>query len=331
MTKIQTVTIRNSYGMVLEVSNYGATITKLAVLDKRGKPINVVISLNSIQDYLSPPYSKELLFFGCTIGRYAGRISTEELQINNELYPIFNENGVHLHGGKEGFDKKIWSFETVNQGEEPYIILTYLSKHLDEGYPGNLKITACFKLLESNALKITYKAETDMLTHVNLTNHSYFNLDGSGSIIEHQLKIESNKYVEVDKKLIPTGKVLNSLNTRFDFNEMSKIGRQDFDGFDDTFVLNKNKLKATTLSSSKSGIKLEIYTNQPTMVIHAPVKFLKMPFRNNVSYSKFPAICFEAQNFPDAPNNEQFRSSLLKPDDTYTNETLFKFTLISKN
>ncbi|RXP64578.1 galactose mutarotase [Lutibacter sp. HS1-25] len=326
MSKIEVTTLSNANGLVLEISNLGATIISLNVPDKNKQLVNVVVGLEA-EDFNKEPYLSNYTYLGTSIGRYAGRISKGEFKIEGKSYPIYNENGVHLHGGKIGFDKKYWNVEHLDKGKNPFVTFSCESEHLEEGYPGNLNATVTYQLTEKNEVKVTYKATTDEATPVNLTNHAYFNLNGKDSILDHKLKLNSKQYLEVDSQLIPSGKLINSKNTRFDFNEESVIGRPDFIGFDDTFVLEEGFLKAV-LTAPKTGIQMKVYTNQPASVIYTPVLLEGVPFKNGVSYSKFSAICFETQNFPDAPNNAHFPSSILHPNEIYSNESIFEFSIV---
>ncbi len=325
--QIKVIKLINSSGSELHVSNFGAAIIILMVPDKNKELVNVVVGLKSAEDYIKPIYLEKGLYLGSSVGRYAGRISRGCFKINEEVYPIHHEHGVHLHGGKIGFDKKYWEVVSLNEGRNPQVTLSCFSEHLEEGYPGNLKTFVTYQLSEDNEVKITYKATTDAETPVNLTNHSYFNLDGKGTILDHKLLINSPYYLEVDDQLIPSGKLLYSMNTRFDRNKISLLGREDFEGFDDTFVLGDGKLKAL-LMSPKTGIQMGVYTNQPASVVYTPVKLPDLTYKNGVSYSEFSAICFETQNFPDAPNNNNFPSSILKLGEEYINETVLKFSIV---
>lgn len=323
---LEVVTISNSNGAQLEISNYGATILSLKTPDKNGNLVNVVVGLESPEEYIEQSYLDSQLFLGAIIGRYAGRISGRAITIENQEYPIHNQNGVHLHGGKQGFDKKFWNIDKVTKGMNPSIKLSYLSEHLEENYPGNLNISVVYELMESNSVKITYQAITDKTTLVNLTNHSYFNLDGGGSILKHYLQVHSDSHVEVDQQLHPTGNIIPSANTRFDFNRQSQIENSNFVGLDDTFVLKQtSSKKVATLLSKSNGICMNVYTNQPAMVIYTPKSFPSFNYNVNSSYGRFPAICFETQNFPDAPNHLHFPSSVLKPGQIYLHETIFEF------
>lgn len=326
MSKIAVTKLVNSNGMELLVSNLGATIIAINVPDKNNELVNVVVGLEP-EAYTSEAYLNNCTYLGASIGRYAGRISKGEFQLNGATYPIYNEDGVHLHGGKTGFDKKYWTVIELNENANPEVTFACKSAHLEEGYPGNLEVTVTYQLTESNEVKVTYKATTNAVTPVNLTNHAYFNLNGSGSILDHQLQLNSEQVLEVDSQLIPSGKIINSKNTRFDFTKKEQIGRANFIGFDDTFVLEDKEVKAV-LYAPKTGIKMKVHTNQPASVIYTPTQLdTTLPYLNGVNYTKFSAICFETQNFPDAPNNNHFPSSILNPEETYVNEAVFEFSI----
>ena len=326
MSKIEVITLRNTNALELQISNLGATIISLNIPDKSNQIVNVVVGLEA-EDYNKEPYLSNYPYLGASIGRYAGRISKGAFEVNGKNHPIYNDNGVHLHGGKEGFDKKYWTIESLTEGENPAVTYSYKSAHLEEGYPGNLKVYVTYQLTEKNEVKVTYKATTDAVTPINLTNHAYFNLNGKDSIIDHKLQLNSEQYLEVDSQLIPSGKLIDSKNTRFDFNKEAVIGRADFIGFDDSFILGKGKIKAV-LTAPKTGIQMKVYTNQPVCVVYTPVLLDGLPFKNGVKYSKFSAICFETQNYPDAPNNSHFPSSILNPNEIYSNESVFEFSIV---
>ncbi|WP_299838812.1 aldose epimerase family protein [uncultured Tenacibaculum sp.] len=324
---MNTYILKNKNNLELEISTLGATILSLKVPDKNNKLVNVVVGLSSSDDYSAEHYLQNYLYLGTTVGRYAGRISKSKLHFETEKYPIHTIDGVHLHGGKIGFDKKIWKVENITNSENSSITLSYLSKHLEEGYPGNLNVTVTYTLTENNELKIIYTATTDQTTHVNLTNHAYFNLNGKQSILDHELFIDSDFYLDVDDQLIPSGRKNPVKETCYDFTEKSKIGSTNLQGLDDTFILNKNHRNAE-ISSETSGICMEVFTNQPAIVVYTPKRFDGLIFKENAIYSDFPAICFETQHYPDAPNNPDFPSTLLQPDEVYRNETTFKFSVL---
>lgn len=325
MSKIVVTKLVNSNGMELLISNLGATIIAINVPDKTNKLVNVVVGLEP-EAYTSKAYLKNYTYLGASIGRYAGRISKGAFDLNGVTYPIYNEDGVHLHGGEVGFDKKYWTVTKLNEGANPLVTFACESVHLEEGYPGNLSVAVTYQLTESNEVKVTYKATTDIATPVNLTNHAYFNLNGSGSVLDHMLKLNSTHVLDVDSLLIPSGKLVDSKNTRFDFSKKEQIGREDFIGFDDTFILSDEDVKAV-LYAPTTGIKMKVHTNQPASVIYTPVQLDKLPYLYGAAYTKFSAICFETQNYPDAPNNDHFPSSILNSGEEYCNESIFEFSI----
>lgn len=295
------VTIKNDF-ISLTVLDYGAIIQKLIVKDKEGKATNVVVGLEEPQKYLTDRKA-----LGACIGRYAGRISNGSFTLDGVLYPLYSNNGVHLHGGKEGFGKKYWTISQVNDGADPSVTLTYLSKDMEEGYPGNLKVTVTYRLVGSS-LYIVHQATTDKATPVNLTNHSYFNLDGEEQLDHYDLRMPCPEYIELGQDLVPTGNILSVADTDLDFRDPKKIGKVRFDT---PFVLDPALPFNTLLSSQKSGISMEVLTNQPAIVVYTP--------------PEFASICFETQNYPDAPNRPSFPNSILYPGETYNNTTEFKF------
>lgn len=321
-TDVKNILLKNNSGLELSILNYGATIQSLKVPSKNGSKVNVVAGLYKPEDYTEDLYKKHNICLGASIGRYAGRISGGKFTIHDKVYTLPVKYGLHLHGGNEGFDKKIWNIDTISD-DQTSVTLSYESKHLEEGYPGNLKVSVTYTLVDFK-VDITFKATTDKSTVINLTNHAYFNLDGQGTILNHELQINNTHHLEVDSNLFPTGKVLPSKQTRFDYSKSSVINRKDFKGFDDTFVLGDEEL-AAILTSKITGIEMRITTNQPALVIYTKDKFPAIPLSAN--YMDYPAICFEAQNFPDAPNNKNFPSCLLNPEETYENKTRFSFSI----
>lgn len=322
---METIRLKNNNGAEMLVTNLGATIMALKIPDRNGNLINVVVGLSRPQDYQSKPYTDNYLFLGCVVGRYAGRISNGQFKLNGKTYSLHKEDGLHLHGGREGFDKKIWTISDVIEGDEPSISFSYTSAHMEEGYPGNLRVKVKYSLTKNNSLLITHQAVTDRDTIINLTNHSYFNLNGEGTILDHQVSINAKSYQEVYGNLLPTGKLLNVDSTKYDYQKKQLVGSAGFTGLDNTFILNDSEFKAI-LESTKTGIRMVVQTNQPGMVVYTPPKFEVLPFMNNAKYLDYPAICFEAQNLPDAPNHSKFPSAVLKPNNIYLNEAKFEFS-----
>lgn len=300
----------------LSVLNFGATLHQVWVKDKFGKPINILVGYDNPEDYLHNPYS-----MGSTIGRYAGRIASS-FNIDDKKYTLYSENGVHLHGGKTGFAQKTWKVEAVSENA---VTFSYLSPQGEENYPGNLKVWATYRLLE-NGYEILYEAETDRPTYVNLTNHAYYNLSGKGSVSNHLLKLNSNSYLETDARQIPTGKILRVDETPFDFKEEKMLtAHPEFKGIDDCFLLIDNDLPAASCASPDSGLRMNVFTNQPAVIIFTPHNFGQIHHLFKKRFSEFSAICFETQKPPDAPNHPQFPTTLLRPGERYVNKTQFLF------
>ena len=315
-------TLTNKKGSRLKLLNLGATIFSLFIKDKDGKEVNVVVGPKNPEDYISAEYLNENRCFGASIGRFAGRISNGEFELEGKKHSLFQKNGVHLHGGFSGLQHKIWTLETENKTMNPSITLSCFSEDLEEGYPGNLKAEVKYTLSENDELQIEYSATTDKKTPVNLTNHTYFNLNGKGSVSDHQLCINAENILEVDEKLRPTGKLHLLQDHPKNFSEAKEIQKLEVD---DTFVLEKDKKIAAIVYSSQTGIEMRVITNQPAVVVFIP-KHLpkKWEYQTNIS-SKFPSICLETQNYPDAPNHTNFPSAILNPGETYLNKSQFHF------
>ncbi len=298
---LKQVTINTPF-ITLIVLDYGAIIQKLLVKDKHGNSTNVVVGY----DYPSL-YPTDKVFLGACVGRFAGRISGAKFELDRETYPLYQEHGMHLHGGKAGFGKRYWQIEQVERGEEPFVKLSYYSKHLEEGYPGNLQVSVTYKLLK-NSLQITHEATTDRTTIVNLTNHSYFRLDDSDRVNQYELQLNCPKMLETHENILPTGKVLSVEGTEYDFLTTKKISGLPLDT---PYIIGEQAEMAAKVYSRKSGISLKVHTDQPTVVVYTP--------------PHFPGICFETQNYPDAPTHKNFPSSVLRPGEFYKNESRFTF------
>ncbi|MBQ4818552.1 aldose epimerase family protein [Aquimarina sp. MMG016] len=318
--------LKNDNGARLCITNFAATVMSLEIPKKNGDLLNVVVGFDSLQDYIEKSKTKESKFLGASIGRYAGRISNEKININNVDYPLYHEDGVHLHGGRKGFDERVWDIDYIDE-DELLVSLSYLSEHMEEGYPGNLRVKVTYQLTTANELKITYQAVSDEDTVVNLTNHTYYNLNGKNTITDHTLHLNCTDYLEVNEKQLPTGKILPVKGTKYDYLDPQKLIKLSESGIiDDTLIINSEKNnKAAAITSMESGIKMEVHTNQPAIVIYTPEKFPDCNYRKGAEYNRFPAICFETQNYPDAPNQTHFPSALLKAGELYENKTIIKF------
>lgn len=313
---LQLVKLVNKNNTELVILNFGATIFSLKI-----NGINVIVGPEKPETYLADIYHTRGKFFGASVGRYAGRISKGGFEIEGVKYAIFEKDGVHIHGGEYGFSYKFWEVGEMRATEDPYVILEYVSPHLEEGYPGELRVQVKYTLTEADEVKIEYTAKTDRKTVINLTNHAYINLNGGGDIDDHKLQIRAEKYLETDAQKVPTGNLLNTAGTEFDFRKAAAIGEVPLD----TVFSLKNGEKQVVLVGDQSGISMEITTNQPAVVVYVPEELpTDWKYTFDIA-SERAAICLETQNFPDAPHQPDFPSAILEPGQIYINTTLWKF------
>jgi aldose 1-epimerase len=325
-------TITNASGMQVSILNYGGTVTRIITKDKDGKDGNVILGYDSLSGYLQ----KGNPYFGCLVGRYANRIANAKFSLDGATYTLAaNNNGQTLHGGLKGYDKVMWGAE--KQAGDSSLKLTYLSKDGEEGYPGNLDVEVVYTLTSANELKIEYKATTDKATPVNLTNHCYFNLSAGAdsTILGHELMLNADKYTPVNDKLIPLGKHDAVKNTPFDFTAPKLIGKEIDSvkgGYDHNWVLNRTGAgleKIATLSLASTGRMMEVFTTEPGIQFYSG-NFLDGTLSNcngGKPYVLHGGLCLEAQHFPDSPNQPSFPNTVLKPGETYTQTTVYKFSI----
>ncbi|MEZ4873869.1 MAG: aldose epimerase family protein [Flavobacteriaceae bacterium] len=318
---ITEITLSAPSGIRMTLTNYGATLMRLQVPNSQGILTDVVIGLPRAEDYATPAYQKLNFCMGATIGRYAGRIFKGGFTLNTTFYPLGQE--ITLHGGKNGFDKQLWKVEEIQEGESPFALFSLDSKEGADGFPGNVKVFAKYQLVD-RSLQISYTATTDAPTVLNLTNHSYFNLNGEGSVAGNRLYVNSQHILQTDERLIPTGRLLDVASTPYDYTQPTALEFEGHYGLDTPFVLGEGTLKAS-LYAPHAGIQMEVTTNQPAMVLFTPQDFPKMGLRNQTNFGHFPAICFECQNYPDAPNQSHFPSANLLPGEEYRNEISYLF------
>ena len=327
-------TLKNSNGVVTQITNYGGRVVNLWVPDKDGNFGDVVLGDNSYDEYLNAYTSN----FGALIGRYGNRIAKGQFTLNDTVYQLAINNGVnHLHGGLKGYQAVMWD---ASQLDGQTLELSYLSEDMEEGYPGNLQMKVLYTLTDENELKIEYWAETDKATPVNLTNHSYFNLAGEGSetILDHVMQINADYYTPVDDGLIPLGEIAPVENTPMDFREPMAIGlhvNDDFEqlkignGYDHNWVLNEDSNELTFAAKAVepvSGRVLEVYTNEPGIQFYIG-NFLTGDDigKQGKPYNFRSAFCLETQHYPDSPNQENFPSTILEPGDEYYSICIYKF------
>ncbi len=324
-------TLSNDNGMAVRITTYGGIITHLMVPDREGRGRDVVLGFDDLLDYLhGHPH------FGAITGRYAGRIADARFELDGHTYVLARNDGKnHLHGGVKGFDKKVWEAATRKEPGKVSLILSYVSPHMEEGYPGDLKVTVIYSLLEENTLELFYEAHTDRPTILNLTNHSYFNLeDPAGDIRDHIAMILSDRMLETRDDLIPTGRILEVAGTPYDFREPKPFGR-DLPatglGYDLCYVLDHEgtepRLCARVYSPS-SGITLEVETTEPGVQLYT-ANYLDGSLRGKgkVPYRQYAAFCLETQHYPDTPHHPHFPSVRLDPGETYQQTTSFRFSV----
>ncbi|SDS21145.1 aldose epimerase family protein [Christiangramia echinicola] len=323
---LKVIDLVNSKKSRLQILNYGAAIFSFKMRNKHEDLINLVVGPREAEDYLSPAYREENKCFGATIGRFAGRIAEGKFSIEDEEYKLDEvKHGFHIHGGAYGFQYRLWEIDKIEEGENPSVTLSYTSEHLEEGYPGKLEVTAKYTLTEENEIKISYSAKTDRDTIVNITNHSYFNLNGSGSVSDHFMQIHATKILELNEEKLPTGNLTRLKSNPKNYIENKLLGNRELD---DVYILDvmDDELQAQ-LFAPLSGIKMKLSSNQPVLVVYSPEKLPEDWTYLTEIDSSYPAVALEAQNYPDAPNFRNFPSSLLKPGDLYENNIIYAFSV----
>ena len=319
-------TLENEKDYLVKITNYGGIITELFTPDRSGKFGNIVLGFDNLDQYLAGhPY------FGAIIGRYGNRIAKAQFPLDGQTYQLAANNGNNtLHGGLKGFDKVIWSPEVISSDERAALKLTYESPDGEEGYPGNLKVVVTYELL-LDQLFITYEAETDKATPLNLTNHSYFNLAGEGTILDHILYLNASRYTPVDEELIPTGELAMVEGTAFDFRKPVAIGERIEEisgGYDHNYVLDKGmeeKVLAAKVMDPKSGRFLEVTTTEPGVQLYTGNFLDATLVSGDLTYVKHYGMCLETQHFPDSPNQPDFPSTILQPGEKLVSQTILKF------
>ena len=330
--------LSNRQGMQISIINYGGVITSWTAKDKNGIYEDIVLGYNKLSEY-----EKETPYFGAIIGRYGNRIAKGKFSLEGKEYSLAVNNGEnHLHGGVKGFDKVVWDAKTRLTDSSASLILTYLSADMEEGYPGNLEVEVVYTLNNEDELRVTYKATTDKTTIINLTQHSYFNLSANfnNTILNHELILNSDYFLPVDKTLIPTGEFRDVSNTPFDFRTPKTIGQQIDEedpqlknglGYDHCWVLNEQDKGVRFVASAfepQSRRYLEVFSDEPGIQFYSG-NFLDgtLPSKNNGSYQFRSGFCLETQHFPDSPNQKNFPSVILRPGEEYTSHTIFKLSV----
>ncbi len=332
---VELYNLKNANGLVVQITNYGGKIVSIIVPDRNGNFDDIVTGYDNIEKYVKGDNS-----FGAIIGRYGNRIANGKFELDGKEYELAKNSGDnHIHGGRKNFSNTVW--EVIDEkSDQRKLSLHYLSKDEEEGYPGNLDVRVVYTLTDNNELIIDYYATTDKATVVNLTNHSYFNLAGGDfePIYEHELQITAKQFVPGRKDLIPLGALWNVESTPMDFNKSTPIGKrinEDYEqlkiggGYDHTYVLNNEKgalLKYAEVYDPKTGRVMECRTTEPGVQLYTANHFNGSQVgKNGISYQKQCAFCLETQHYPDSPNQQQFPSTVLTPDEFYKTTTIYKF------
>ena len=332
---IELFTLTNDNQVTVKITNYGAIITTIEYPDKNGQLTNIACGFDKLENYLSTEYHGSYPYFGCICGRVCNRIGKGKFSIEGKNYSLAINNGAnHLHGGLVGYDRKVWSAEILEESGKVGVKLSYLSPDMEEGYPGNLKVSCIYSLNNRNELGLEYAAETDQTTIVNLTNHTYFNLTGGKEqILNHDLELTAKTYTDsVD--MIPTGEIASVVGTPFNFLTKKKLGKDIgglADGYDLNFVLDNAEGKlvyAGCLSEETSGRKVEVYTTQPGIQLYTGYWIPELTVDGQKKFGSFSGVALETQHYPDSVNKPQFPSVLLAPGQKFYEKTVYKFGTI---
>lgn len=334
-TVVRIYTLTNRDGLKARIATYGGRLVSLRAPDRTGAMDDVVLGFDALDGYLANPSP----FFGALVGRYANRIGGARFTLNGVEYKLENNDGENtLHGGSHGFDKAVWTARELADGG---LELMHISKDGDEGFPGSLTAVVRYHLADSNELRIEYRATTDRATVVNLTNHAYFNLKGSGDVLEHRLMLNADRFTPVDAGLIPTGELRPVAGTPFDFRKPMAIGAHINDddeqlklakGYDHNFVLNGSGMRlAARVEDPSTGRVLEVLTDQPGVQFYSG-NFLDGTIhgRNGVVYGHRSGFCLETQHFPDSPNRPDFPGTVLNPGGEFRSTTIYRFTVAGR-
>ena len=339
-TGVDQFILSNNNGMEVRIITYGGIITSWTAPDKNGDYKDIVLGYNTLAEY-----EAETPYFGALIGRYGNRIAKGKFSLDNQEYTLAVNNGVnHLHGGLKGFDKVIWDAKTIVSDSTVSLELSYLSKDMEEGYPGNLETKVTYTLNNKDELSVNYEATTDKPTIVNLTQHSYFNLtaDFNQDILGHELVINADSFLPVDNTLIPTGEFRDVTGTPFDFKTSKAIGTHIDNeniqlknglGYDHCWVLNDQNTGVRFVASAYepvSGRLLEVFSDEPGIQFYSG-NFLDgtLPSKNNGMYQHRTGFCLETQHYPDSPNQKNFPSVRLNPGEKYNSKTVFRLSAVS--
>ncbi|RYG28556.1 MAG: galactose mutarotase [Chitinophagaceae bacterium] len=319
--------LRNTKGTEVCITNYGAIITSFTVLESDGASNNIVLGFDDVKEYLADNYLSSYPYFGAVIGRYANRIKNAEFYLGDKKYKLAkNKAPDHLHGGESGFDKKVWKLKSYSDKK---LSLCYRSVDGEEGYPGNLDTEILFELTEENELIYEFFGHTDRATAINLTHHSYFNLNnGNGTIGSHEVALHAGKILAQDNNFVATGHTTPVAGTRYDFTQAKRIERDwlPADGYDQSYVLTREGIDhvAAEAYSEASGLRLKIFTSEPVVHFYTGKWIPQMVSGSGKTYGPFSGLCFETQKHPNAVNLPNAPNTILQPGETYHTKTIYR-------
>lgn len=337
----QLYTLRNAAGFEAQITNYGGIIASLKVPTSQGAPVDVILGLDS-----APAFQAKAAYFNALIGRVANRIADGKFTLDGNVYTLPTNSAdsdvpVHLHGGKVGFNRALWAAEPSTRDGLPALILRYVSRDGEEGYPGNVAVEVVYSVTADNALRIDYTATTDQPTPINMTSHGYFNLkgEGHGDILDHVLTLTAQRYTPLTARKLPTGEIAPVAGTPLDFTQPHALGERIHadhpqlkiaNGYDHNFVLDaggKMLALAATVVEPVSGRKLEVFTTEPGLQVFTANHFNgKLVGKTGQPYGQYAGLALETQHFPDSPNQPNFPSTILRPGETYRSTTLYRFS-----
>ena len=331
---VELFTLTNANGTEVRAISYGAILVSISTRDRTGRLGDITLGFDDLDGYLT-----RSRYFGAVVGRYGNRIAKGRFTIDGREFRLATNNGDnHLHGGDKGFDKVVWRAEPFERGGDVGVAFTYVSRDGEEGYPGTLRATVTYTLTPRDELAVEYSATTDKATHVNLTQHTYFNLagEGHGDVLKHQLTIDADRYTPVDAGMIPTGVIAPVAGTPFDFRRATAIGARIDNadeqlrlagGYDHNYVLNGGAglHHAARVLDAESGRTLDVATTEPGMQFYSGNRLTGAAGKSGHAYGVRAGFCLETQHFPDSPNKPQFPSTLVRPGDRYASKTVFTF------
>ncbi|TAJ12720.1 galactose mutarotase [Marinilabiliaceae bacterium JC017] len=329
--------IENKFGTTVNITNYGGIITSIQTRDKQGNKDEIVLGFDNPMEYLKDDYISNCPYLGAVVGRYANRIKEGKFTLNGKTYELCINNAPnHLHGGPNGLHQKTWKAEPFHSEDRAGVKLTITSPDMEEGFPGNLKVEVIYTLTNQNELVIDYHATTDKDTHINLTNHSYFTLNGCNEdVLAHQLVVYADHFTPKDETDIPTGDIVCIKDSPLDFMTPTPLGDRIKDvagrGFDHNYVINGiigDLRPAARVWDEKSGRTLDFFTTEPGFQLYT-ANYLDGSFgRGNKKFQQHYGFCLEAQHYPDSPNQPNFPSTLLKAGKTYEQTTIYRFGIL---